>query len=61
MTTKDRSRDDDVIDDWSHTDHSQPDIGKPILPDDRLPDAMEVGDLDDLVAQVDPHVAGDDD
>lgn len=54
---------DHVIDDAEHTDPDQPDIGKPLdLSGEEVPadEYLDVGDLDDLVDAVDPHVKGDD-
>jgi hypothetical protein len=40
----------DVIDDEEHADPDQPDIGKLDLDGDGIPDDLDVGDLDELVA-----------
>ncbi len=48
----DTKKTDHVIDDDEHTDPDQPDIGKPLDDDgDGIPDDLDVGDLEDLLAQ----------
>jgi hypothetical protein len=45
-----------VIDDDEHTDPDQPDIGKAIDLSEPIDDDLDVGDLEDLLAQADAEV-----
>jgi hypothetical protein len=52
--TKDKTE--HVIDDDEHTDPDQPDIGKAIDLSEPIDDDLDVGDLEDLLAQADAEV-----